>query len=308
MSEQEEDASSGAKEPKSAAAKLLAMVRDHLFKAIIGVAGTVAVAFFQWEYKQLKDHLAYVQCEFTEYTVEAGLDDVQSSLAAITLNDLDQNSPVVRRLRALVGRAKGAPQECKSEVLKAVGPASSALRAYIDRRYEEVAEELKALDPPKPAWEGLFYQLRGSSEFQLGIRTEGKERDKYMEKAKTDLKRHEDIVLSWGGAQGLRMQLLASCRPHIGQITKEANEEAIKCLSRMKEFGVADYNTYLNLAAKHARLGQEELALRSLQICIDLGGYHKVMQDDILRGGPFDRIRQGPNGARFEKMLKKFKQ
>ena len=95
------------------------------------------------------------------------MDDIQLSLAAVTLNDLDQKSPIVRRLASLVDRVIKSPKECKSTIRSVVEAASLSLRAYIDRRFEAVIENLKTLEPPKPAWEGFLYQLRGSAMFQL---------------------------------------------------------------------------------------------------------------------------------------------
>lgn len=282
-------------------------LREHLFKIIATVVATLIIAFFQWQFNQLTESLVRAQCNFTEFTVEAGLDDIQVSLAAVTLNDLDHNSPLVRRLGGLVERARSAPKTCDPNLLTVVQAANLALRSYIDRRYDEVFKNLQALDPPKPHWQGLLYQLRGSAEFNLAVRAEEKDKAKLHEQAKKDLEEAEKVALSWGGAQGVRVALLASCRPFIGQVSREANLEAVKCLNRIKEHGVADHNTYCNLATKYARLEQDELALQNLQTCIDLGGGRKISRADVLLGGAFDNILKGPYKGRLEKILEQFK-
>ena len=178
----------------------------------------------------------------------------------------------------------------------------------MDRRYDDSLKELQKLEPPKPAYEGFLYQLRGSAQFHKAMRSKDEqERAAYLERAKRDFEQAERIALFWGGVQGVRVALLSSCRPYIGQTSREANVEAVKCLNKIKEHVVADYTTCFNLATKYGRLGRDELALQNLEACIALGGHRPIPRSDVLLGGAFDELMKGRHKERFMKLLKLFK-
>ncbi|MCH8055851.1 MAG: hypothetical protein IH857_06845 [Deltaproteobacteria bacterium] len=224
-----------------------------------------------------------------------------------TLASLKATSPPIRTLAVLADDFGEFLKDCEKEksTLAFIRSLHAGLISYVSKEFDDAIKKFEKLDQTR----SLTHQLLGSALYELAHRLKGDEQKRVQERAIAHLDIASDyVVFEAAGADMAKALLLTNCRPHIANKTPAANRAALKCLTKIVERGLADYNTYFNIGFKHLRLEEYKLAIQNFKKSADHGGDRVIRQTEITESKDLvKKIMESIYGEHFQKVLQRFR-